>query len=306
MRGLSVVSDQVAWVSGSNGSIGRTLNGGKDWQWTKPEGYEKLDFRDIEAFDDLRAVIINAGFPAQVLLTADGGKSWKQTYLNKDSLAFLDGMDFWDAKNGIIFGDPIKNKLMLLTTKDGGHSWQDISANLKKEMKVGEAGFAASGTTIQARGKGKVWISTGGSVSNIYYSANYGKSWKVYPCPIIQGQNSTGPFSMDFLDEKRGIVVGGDYLKDKESFNNAQLTNDGGKTWFKPDVSVFGYRSGVVFSDKLHCYATGTSGTDYSTDGGITWHQLSELKFNAVKKAKKGSLILLAGSKGQIYQLSYQ
>ena len=306
IRGLSVVSDQVAWVSGSNGYVGKTTNGGREWQWIKPHGYEKLDFRDIEAFDDQKAVIINAGFPAHVLLTADGGKSWQQTYINKDSLAFLDGMDFWDANNGIIFGDPIKNRLMVLRTFDGGRSWTDISANLTKEMKVGEAGFAASGTTIQTRGKGKVWIASGGSVSNIYYSDNYGKSWKVYPCPIIQGQSSTGPFSMDFLNEKLGIVVGGDYLKDKESFNNVQLTKNGGKSWFKPDVSVYGYRSGVAYVNNRLCYATGTSGTDYSTDGGLNWHRLSELKFNAIKKAKKGSLVLLAGNKGQIYQLSYQ
>ncbi|TDO22687.1 WD40/YVTN/BNR-like repeat-containing protein [Pedobacter duraquae] len=306
IRGISVVSDQIAWVSGSNGFVGKTLNGGKDWQWIKPEGYEKLDFRDIEAFDDQNAVIINAGFPAHVLLTADGGKSWQQTYLNTDSLAFLDGMDFWDVNNGIIFGDPVKNKLMILKTTDGGHSWTDISANLTAEVKIGEAGFAASGTTIQAKGKGKVWIASGGVVSNIYYSPNYGKTWKVFPCPIIQGQSSTGPFSIDFFDEKHGIVVGGDYLKDKESFNNAQLTTNGGKTWFRPDVSVYGYRSGVSYLDAKHCYATGTSGTDYSIDGGLTWNRLSDLKFNAIKKAKKGNLVLLAGSKGQIYQLSVQ
>ena len=111
---------------------------------------------------------------------------------------------------------------------------------------------------------------------------------------------------MDFLNEKLGIVVGGDYLKDKESFNNVQLTKNGGKSWFKPDVSVYGYRSGVAYVNNRLCYATGTSGTDYSTDGGLNWHRLSELKFNAIKKAKKGSLVLLAGNKGQIYQLSYQ
>jgi photosystem II stability/assembly factor-like uncharacterized protein len=49
IRGLSVVSDSVAWVSGSNGLIGKTLDGGKTWLWTQPNGYEKLDFRDIEA-----------------------------------------------------------------------------------------------------------------------------------------------------------------------------------------------------------------------------------------------------------------
>ena len=47
IRGISVISDSVAWVSGSNGTIGLTTDGGKRWKWTKPKGYEKLDFRDI-------------------------------------------------------------------------------------------------------------------------------------------------------------------------------------------------------------------------------------------------------------------
>ncbi|HEX8607557.1 MAG TPA: YCF48-related protein, partial [Pedobacter sp.] len=148
IRGMSIVSDEVAWVSGSNGTVGRTIDGGLNWQWIKPEGYEKLDFRDIEAFDSNKAIVVNAGSPAYILLTNDGGKSWTQTYKNTDSAIFLDGMDFWDEKQGIIFGDPIENRMQLLKTSDGGLSWKDISANLKRNMLSGEAGFAASGTTI--------------------------------------------------------------------------------------------------------------------------------------------------------------
>src|ERR1700710_357310 len=90
MRGLSVLSDSVAWVSGSNGYVGKTLNGGKTWEWMQPKGYEKLDFRDIEAFDKLKAIVVNAGSPAYILTTNDGGKNWNQVYKNTDSAIFLD------------------------------------------------------------------------------------------------------------------------------------------------------------------------------------------------------------------------
>lgn len=303
MRGLSVVSDSVAWVSGSYGYVGKTLNGGKTWEWTQPKGYEKLDFRDIEAFDDLKAIIVNAGSPAYILCTIDGGKNWKEVYKNIDSAIFLDGMAFWDSQKGIIFGDPIKNKMQLLKTTDGGLSWQNISANLKKDLKIGEAGFAASGTTIRATTDGKVWVASGGSASNIYYSRNYGKTWKVYPCPIIQGESSTGPFSIAFYNAKQGIAVGGNYLKDKENTNNVLLTANGGKTWTKPVKPVLGYRSAVEYITDQLCFATGSSGTDYSTDGGKNWTNISTQNFNALQKAKTGSLILLTGNKGQIYQL---
>lgn len=304
LRGMSIISDDIAWVSGSNGHVGKTADGGKTWEWFKPAGYEKLDFRDIEAFDAQRALIVNAGSPAYVLLTKDGGKTWMETYRNIDSAIFLDGMAFWNKSEGIIFGDPIKNSMQLLSTADGGASWQDISGNLKQQMAIGEAGFAASGTTITTMPQGKVWIATGGPVSNIYYSGNYGRSWKVYKCPIWQGENSTGPFSMAFYDSNKGVVVGGNYLKDQENPNNVLLTTNGGKTWKKPLKPVDGYRSGVIYVHSNLLIATGSSGTDVSKDGGLAWYNISELNFNVIQKSKTGKLILVAGNKGQIYQLS--
>lgn len=306
IRGLSVVDDQIAWVSGSNGYVGKTVDGGVTWNWSKPAGFDKLDFRDIEAFDDKHAIIVNAGSPAFILSTLDGGVSWRQSYVNRDSAIFLDGMDFWDVNKGMIFGDPIKGKMQLLRTTSAGANWDDISGNLKHPLKMGEAGFAASGTTIKTRDKGKVWIATGGASANIYFSRNYGKHWKRFPNPIIQGLNSTGAFSIDFYDDKNGVVVGGDYLKDQESTNNALYTSNGGKTWNKPVVSVSGYRSAVCYLTKLICVAAGSSGVDISTDGGKNWTNISSENINAIQKANSGNLILLTGNKGTIYRLDKQ
>ncbi len=303
MRGLSVVDDSVAWVSGSNGHVGKTIDGGKTWQWTQPLGYEKLDFRDIEAFNDQKALLLNAGSPAYLLLTEDGGKSWKEVYRNTDSLIFYDGMDFWNEQQGIAFGDPIDGKMPLLFTEDGGHHWRNISDQLKQPMKEGEAGFAASGTSIRTGPKGNVWIATGGTVSQIYHSADFGRNWRIYSCPILQGEPSTGPFSIAFYNERQGVVVGGNYLKDKENQNNVLLTFDGGKSWEKPQTPVSGYRSAVEFIDPGYVVATGSSGTDISADGGRNWKSVSSHNFNAVRKAKKGKLILMTGPRGEIYQL---
>jgi photosystem II stability/assembly factor-like uncharacterized protein len=303
LRGMSVASDQVAWVSGSNGYVGRTTNGGADWEWMQPKGFESLDFRDIEAFGDKKAVIVNAGSPAYVLKTEDGGRSWTQVYMNRDSAIFLDGMDFWDKDHGIIFGDPIAGRMQVLTTEDGGNSWKAPKSTNSLQLQAGEAGFAASGTSIKTQVKGKVWIATGGSVSNVYFSKNFGKYWERYTCPILQGQNSTGAFSIDFFDDNHGVVVGGDYLSDKNNSNNVLVTTNGGKTWIKPEVPVFGFRSCVTYLDQNTLIATGTSGVDVSTDTGTTWRHLSDGSFNTVKKAKRGTLVILAGSKGNLYLL---
>ncbi|KQS36753.1 YCF48-related protein [Pedobacter sp. Leaf194] len=303
LRGLSVVDNRVTWVSGSNGAVGKTVDGGATWQWIKPKGYEKLDFRDIEAFNEKEAIIVNAGSPAYVLKTVDGGEHWIETYKNADTAIFLDCLGFWDKNKAIIFGDPINNQMKLLKSVDAGKSWQDISSNLQIPLAKGEAAFAASGTTIKTLPGGKTWIASGGTKSNIYFSADYGTSWQRFKCPILQGENSTGPFSIDFYDAKNGVVVGGNYVKDKENSNNVLITNDGGKNWLEPKIPVAGYRSGVAYINKNTLVATGTSGTDISIDGGKTWKHISDVSFNSVQKAKKGNMVVLAGNKGFIYKL---
>ena len=39
LRGLSVVNDNIIWVSGSNGTVGRSTNAGKNWKWISKEGF---------------------------------------------------------------------------------------------------------------------------------------------------------------------------------------------------------------------------------------------------------------------------
>ncbi len=48
LRGLSVVSDEVIWVSGNKGTTGKSMDGGRTWQWNKVFGYELKDFRILK------------------------------------------------------------------------------------------------------------------------------------------------------------------------------------------------------------------------------------------------------------------
>src|SRR5690348_12154333 len=63
-RGLSVVNDKVIWASGSDGTVVRTVNGGKKWSVMTVAAADKLDFRGIHALDAKTAVIISSG-PAE-------------------------------------------------------------------------------------------------------------------------------------------------------------------------------------------------------------------------------------------------
>ena len=95
LRGLSVVSDDVVWVSGSAGSVGRSVDGGENWTWKTVPGFEKTDFRDIEAFDKNTAIIMGIADPAFILKTTDGGQNWKVVFKDTTKGMFLDAMEFW-------------------------------------------------------------------------------------------------------------------------------------------------------------------------------------------------------------------
>lgn len=304
IRGLSVVNDSVAWVSGSNGWVGHTANHGETWNWEQVAGHETTDFRDIEAFSAGNAVIISAGSPLVILGTDDGGRTWKETYRDERPEVFFDGMDFWDDRRGIAYGDPIGGVMQLLTTSDGGASWQTISEAANIRLADGEAGFAASGTGIRTSGTGDVFIATGGSRARLLYSADKGQTWVANDCPIIQGTASTGIFSIAFWGKQHGIAVGGDYQQDTAADGVVYLTEDGGATWLPPREGTHGFRSAVEYLRSDMLIAAGTSGVDVSFDGGQHWRVLSGDSFHVVRKAKHGAWVLLAGADGRIATLS--
>lgn len=296
IRGLSVVTDEVVWVSGTQGKAGRSTNGGKTWEWFTVPGCDSCDFRDIEAFSADRAVIMGIAEPARIFLTEDGGQNWKQVYFNDTKGIFLDAMDFRDDKQGVIVGDAMNGRFKGLQTRDGGQTWQDLEM---PEAAEGEACFAASGTTLRVLpGKQAFAIASGGVKSRFFrYS---GGKWAVIGWPATQGAASKGIFSFAFHGAKNGVAVGGDYVNPKDENNNCLLTADGGNTWFLPRKAPRGYRSAVEYLDRKQLITTGPGGSDLSIDSGQTWEALTDEGFHAVRKAKKGSRVYLAGAKGRI------
>ena len=304
-RGLSVPDSRVAWVSGSKGYVGISTNGGIDWHFGQVKGYEQCDFRSIYAFDDQRAVIANAGSPAYILITSDAGKSWAKVYEHNDSAAFLDGLAFHDDNNGIIYGDPIKGRMLVLKTSDGGRTWKEQPAASRPELGKDEASFAASGTAIRCIGKQKVMIATGGKTSRLLSSDNNGNNWKSIATPIIHGLSSTGIFSFACAGDHI-IITGGDYQKETLCTDHVFYSDDGGQHWEAPATATRGYRECVEFIDAHSAIAAGPTGIDISHDLGHHWQPLcDEKQLHVVRKSRKGNLILLAGGEGKICILEH-
>ncbi len=305
IRGLSVVDDRICWVSGSNGHVARSSDGGITWKWMIIKGFEKRDFRDIEAFDGVTAIIMAAGEPANILKTINGGETWTVVYENNKTGMFLDAMEFWNKESGIVIGDPIDGKFFIARTFDGGDTWQQVpDANLPAAEK-GEACFAASGTNIRVLDRDEACFVSGGLRSRIF-------SKRVpVDLPIIQGRESTGANSIAVRDPKKlrnslhFIIVGGDFSNDSTKVKNCFLSSDGGKTWRSPKIPPNGYRSCVEYISDNRLITCGTSGVDISNDGGNTWKLISKESYHVCRKAKAGKSVFLAGRDGRIAKLSW-
>ncbi len=303
LRGLSVVNDNVVWVSGSGGKVGKSLNGGKNWNWYTVSGFEKTEFRDIEAFDANTAIIMGIAEPAYILKTSDGGETWKVVYENKTKGMFLDAMDFANEQYGIVIGDPINNKPFLAETNDGGNSWTQIPGHSKQPVAdSGEAFFAASGTNIRVFNNHQYYAVSGGMRSRILTRG------AAMDLPLIQGKETTGGNSIDIFDltkkKKKWVVVGGDFNTPDSSLKNCFYSTNAGKTWKAPKVPPHGYRSCVEYLSEKDLLACGINGVDYSFDGGKTWTLISKEGFNTCRIAKIGRTVFLAGNNGKVARLN--
>ncbi len=312
IRGLSVVNDNIFWASGSGGMVAKSTDGGKNVEWMPVPGFEKRDFRDIEAFDQNTAIIMAVDQPAIILKTNDGGKNWKKVFEDTTTGMFLDAMHFEKVDGklvGMVVGDPINNKIFYAKTFDGGDSWIKPS---KKELKNvptvpdGEAMFASSGTNIAITNfsKDAPWlVVTGGTKSRLkdFLNQSFNDS-----LPLLQGFSSAGANSIAFNNKiQKGVIVGGDFAHDTISRFNCILLafENGNRTYTNPLAPPHGYRSCVVYLDNETLITCGTSGVDMSTDGGIHWELVSKESFHVVQKAKDGRAVYLAGGRGRIAKL---
>ena len=293
LRGISAVSGQVAWASGTQGMVLRTVDGGNHWEKVSVPGAEALDFRDVQAFDAEKAFVlsIGPGEQSRIYKTSDGGKTWKLQFTNPDPKAFYDCFAFWDANHGIAMSDSVDGRFPLLITSDG-ESWEPLKPRALPAALTNEGGFAASGTCVAVAGQNDAWFVTGGPAARVFHSANRGQDWEVFNTPILSGAPTQGIFSIAFADRQHGMIVGGDYKEPKGAQKNAACTSDGGRTWTLAEKPPAGYRSAVTLAAHSRTktwIAVGTSGADFSDDGKnwfpIVLHEAAG-EYNAVSFAE--------------------
>jgi len=317
-RAVHAPQSNVCWIGGSGGTVLRTTNGGEFWDIMHVRDADSLDFRGIHAFDRETAVTMSAGVAeegkARIYRTDDAGDSWQLVYETTQPGVFLDGISFWNKKQGICFGDPVDGRFFILTTDDGGLTWQELPLESRPVALEKEAAFAASNRSLLTVGKRQVFIGTGGGkMARVLRSDDNGRTWQASETPLPAGPTS-GIFGLQFWSNNHGIAVGGDYADVAKNAPNVLLTRDGGVTWrlssgmtpsgLKEAVGLFhsqfvDYAGGQrPTKHRYRLVAVGASGSGYSRDFGKTWELFSKEPFHAASFA--GASGYAVGGKGLV------
>lgn len=279
LRGVSAVSREVAWASGTHGTYLRTTDGGRTWTPRQVPDAATLDFRAVVAFSADEAFLMSAGpgDQSRIYHTIDAGQHWQLQLTNKNPKGFFDSMVFWDPKHGVVLGDPVpdqsgKLKFELLLTDDG-ETWHAVPPTQLPPALEGEGAFAASNSclailsnawrlddTSASRAQGNaaeassydsnLWFATGGSAARVFHSPDGGKTWEVFDTPIANGPESSGIFSIAFRNSVDGVIAGGDYKHPNADGPNLAFTHDGGKNWELSSIHPLAYFSAVAYDHK--------------------------------------------------------
>ena len=277
IRAIAVDKNKV-WYAADNSRFGFfDLEQNKKTESTIATDKSKAEFRSISQTTN-NIYILNVSNPALLYKIPKDGSKAKLVYQENGKKVFYDSMQFWNDSEGIATGDPLTNCFNIITTRDGGNTWNKIVCDKLPQLSEGEAAFAASNTNIVVKGN-RTWIVSGGKKARVFYSPNKGNSWKVFDTPIIKGKTMTGIFTADFYDCQNGFIAGGNYELLNQNFGNKASTADGGKTWnLRAENQGFGYASCVQYvpgSKSKALVVVGATGLFYSGDRGNTWKQFS-------------------------------
>ncbi len=287
IRAIQPLDENRVWFAADKGKVG-LIDG--DTPKLAVIKYEDtlLHFRSIATTSEAVFVlsIANPAVLYKIGFNGTEATNIEEVYNEKGEKVFYDSMKFWNDSEGIAIGDPVKDCMSVIITRDGGNSWEKIPCEKLPKVAMGEAAFAASNSNIALFGN-HAWVATGGQKSRVMHTADKGKTWEVFDTPIVQGKAMTGIYSIAFRDENNGVVFGGNW--EDKSFNegNKAITKDGGKTWkLIANGKDPGYRSSVKFvpgTEGQGIVAVGSPGISFSGDGGKTWKELSKEGFFALE-----------------------
>ncbi|MGB2869767.1 MAG: T9SS type A sorting domain-containing protein [Bacteroidota bacterium] len=263
-------------------------NGRLGDRWRQvPSGFANTIW-SVHVVDD--SIVWAGGSGGAVLLSTDGGETWKKKLFGTEDVYNVRGLDAltafatssgsetvikkttdggttWttvyakpggfinsivmrDAMTGIATGDPVNGYWTLLKTTDGGTTWLDLPPVAAAQ---GEVGYNNATCVLDQT----IWFTTNNPKA--YKSTDYGETWTSYPTLHAELNGVSFSDSLHGVSGTRNGVV--DY------------TVDGGKTWKMAKTGSGGLILGCVAVDYQTFYLTSGDRVFKSSDGGARWYE---------------------------------
>lgn len=304
-RGLDEIialDANVVWAKAYDGSGGgavvqeftRTTNGGTTWTpGTIDVGNPLYEVNNISPVD-ANTAWVSALIPAEgngvVFKTTDAGASWVQqidTGFQSTGESFINGVHFFDANNGIAYGDPVAGEFEIYRTTDGGDTWTAVPGANIPNPTSGEYGYNGGNVFIGSTG----WLPT--NKGRILKTTDMGVTWTVSQAPLTDFGGTAQNGRMAFSTTSNGCL-----LKTAGTVVTYYTTTNGGSSWSAATP--------FTGTQKLLSYIPGTStivatsqaapvGSSYSSDNGVTWTPIEADMQRGVSDFVNGSTGWCAG-----------
>lgn len=268
-KSIHFPTSSVGYVTGTNGTILKTINGGTTWQ-SMTSSYPGYFFWDVHFTSADTGFVCGESNPGTnpaglgiILKTINGGINWT-VCMSGNASPFRD-LFVLNRDTVFVCGGSELRWSKIYKSVDGGTNWTEIGTSAYDRFVGGmyflnsEKGFLADyesgmGTIHQLETE---WLNT--TDGGISFTSN-----------VIPGSTSYWNFSTDFPDPTTGYSI---RSKDWNDVLYLRKTTDGGSNWMENAISGFtAYIYCLDFIDANTGYIVGGAGTIKKTnDGGNSW-----------------------------------
>lgn len=304
-RGLDeivAVDANIVWAKAYDGSpdgaivqeFTRTTNGGTSWTPGVIDVgnalYEVNNIAPVDANTAWVSALIPTEGNGVIFKTSDAGDSWVQQNdggFQSTGESFINGVHFFNATNGVAYGDPVSGEFEIYTTSDGGDTWTLVPAANIPNPTAGEYGYNGGNVFIGSTG----WLPT--NKGRILKTTDMGLTWTVTQAPLTDFGGTAQNGRLAFSDTSNGCL-----LKTAGTVVTFYTTTNGGATWSAATP--------FTGTQKLLSYVPGTLtivatsqvapvGSSYSSNNGTTWTPIDTTAQRGVSTFVNGSTGWSAG-----------
>lgn len=233
---ISMVNSQIGYISGTNGNVLKTTDGGTTWLPVTSPTSGTNDIYTIDFVSPTTGWVFINWVPisgGSIFKTTDGGTSWIQQGNNINYPIY--SADMVDANTGYATLNPSGQPIY--KTTDGGNNWFSVSTPLTGSIK-----------TVKAIDANSIYIGASFGTTRMAKSTNGGTTWAPINLPV-----SVDISRIDFMDADTGYVCG-------NTTTVVCRTTNGGTNWTFQNLHLPTLVTTIVLPNDI-AFATGTFGS---------------------------------------------